>query len=98
MLLPEYLDDNGDENSPVRTVDAFADILDLAVLGFYAQPATVGRHKKYGTSICKMRQQLVAMCLKRDLLGVDVVGIEETGIVVAKLVTSKRCVRTPKTG
>jgi transposase len=34
MLLPEYLDDYVDEHSPVRAIDAFADLLDLSVLGF----------------------------------------------------------------
>jgi transposase len=43
MLLPEHLDDYVDENSPVRAIDAFADMLDLAVLGFNAQPAATGR-------------------------------------------------------
>jgi transposase len=43
MLLPEHLDDYVDEHSPVRAIDAFADMLDLAVLGFSAQPATTGR-------------------------------------------------------
>ncbi len=36
MLLPERLDDYVDENSPVRAIDAFADMFDLAVLGFNA--------------------------------------------------------------
>ena len=34
MLLPECLDDYVDENSAVRAIDAFADLLDLSVLGF----------------------------------------------------------------
>jgi len=38
-LLPDHLGDYVDENSSVRTVDAFADNLDLAALGFIAQPA-----------------------------------------------------------
>ena len=42
MLLPEHLDDYVDENSHVRAIDAFADMLDLAVLGFSAQPASDG--------------------------------------------------------
>jgi hypothetical protein len=42
-LLPEHLDDYVDENSHVRAIDAFADMLDLAVLGFSAQPAATGR-------------------------------------------------------
>ena len=43
MLLPEHLDDYGDENSHVRAIDAFSDMLDLAVLGFSVQPAATGR-------------------------------------------------------
>jgi len=43
MLLPEHLDDYVDEHSPVRAIDAFADMLDLAELGFCAQPANTGR-------------------------------------------------------
>ena len=43
MLLPEHLDDYVDENSPVRVIDAFADLLDLAVLCFNAMPATTGQ-------------------------------------------------------
>ena len=43
MLLPEHLDDYVDENCPVRAIDAFADVLDLAALGFNAQPAATGR-------------------------------------------------------
>ena len=37
MLLPEHLDDYVDEYSPVRAIDAFAEVLDLAVLGFDTQ-------------------------------------------------------------
>ena len=43
MLLPEHLDDYVDENSPVRAIDAFADMLDLSTLGFNAQAAGTGR-------------------------------------------------------
>ncbi|MEN8891398.1 IS1182 family transposase [Planktotalea arctica] len=43
MLLPEHLDDYVDENNAVRAIDAFADMLDLAVLGFNAQAAATGR-------------------------------------------------------
>jgi len=43
MLLPEHLDDYVDENSPVRAVDAFLDMLDLATLGFNVQPSSTGR-------------------------------------------------------
>lgn len=43
MLLPEHLDDYVDEHSPVRAIDAFADMLDLAGLGFNTHPAATGR-------------------------------------------------------
>jgi transposase len=43
MLLPEYLDDYVDANSPVRAIDAFVDLLDLSALGFNAQAAAAGR-------------------------------------------------------
>lgn len=42
MLLPEHLDDYVDENSSVRAIDAFSDMLDLAALGFNVQPAATG--------------------------------------------------------
>jgi len=32
ILLPEYLDDYVDENNPVQAIDAFVDLVDLAVL------------------------------------------------------------------
>ena len=38
-LLPESLDDWISEDNPVRAIDAFVDALDLAKLGFKAQPA-----------------------------------------------------------
>jgi transposase len=43
MLLPEHLDDYVDENSSVRAIDAFSDMLDLAAIGFNVQPAATGR-------------------------------------------------------
>ena len=43
MVLPECLDDYVNENNPVRAIDAFVDLLDLAVLGFNAEPAATGR-------------------------------------------------------
>lgn len=43
MLLSECLDDYVDENSHVRAIDTFADMLDLAALGFHAQAAATGR-------------------------------------------------------
>ena len=43
MLLPEYLEDYVGENSPVRAIDAFIDMLNLADLGFQTSPAATGR-------------------------------------------------------
>ena len=43
ILLPECLDDYVDEHNPVRAIDAFVDLVDLAVLGFNAAPAATGR-------------------------------------------------------
>lgn len=42
-FLPECLDDWIAEDNPVRAIDAFVDALDLAELGFKAQPAEIGR-------------------------------------------------------
>ncbi|NOD64913.1 MULTISPECIES: IS1182 family transposase [Ruegeria] len=43
MLLPECLDDYVDEDSAVRAIDAFIDMLSLADLGFQTSPAATGR-------------------------------------------------------
>ncbi len=42
-LLPECLDDYVDDDNPVRVVDAFIDMLDLAALGFGVEPEWTGR-------------------------------------------------------
>ncbi len=43
MLLPDRLDDYVDEESPVRAVDAFVGMLNLAALGFNVVPELMGR-------------------------------------------------------
>ncbi|MDP5215890.1 IS1182 family transposase [Ruegeria sp. 2205SS24-7] len=43
MLLPECLDDYVCTGSPVRAIDAFVEMLDLAALGFNATPPATGR-------------------------------------------------------
>ena len=43
MLLPECLDDYVGEDSPVRAIDTFIDMLCLADLGFQTSPAATGR-------------------------------------------------------
>ena len=42
-LLPECIDDYVDADNPVRAIDAFADMLDLAALGFPIEPGATGR-------------------------------------------------------
>ena len=43
-LLPECLDDWVDDSNPVRVIDAFVDVLDLADLGFDGvEPEATGR-------------------------------------------------------
>ncbi len=43
ILLPECLDDYVGEDSSVRAIDAFVDMLSLADLGFQTSPAATGR-------------------------------------------------------
>ena len=43
MLLPECLDDYVGDDSPVRAIDAFVNMLSLADLGFQTLPAATGR-------------------------------------------------------
>ena len=42
-LLPECIDDYVGEHNPVRAIDAFVDMLDLAALGFDIEPEATGR-------------------------------------------------------
>lgn len=43
LLLPECVDDYVGDDSPVRVVDAFVEMLDLATLGFDTVPEATGR-------------------------------------------------------
>jgi transposase len=44
LLFPEIVDDDLEENNPVRFIDASVDSLDLGTLGFlYAVPQEMGR-------------------------------------------------------
>ena len=53
-LLPECVDDYVGEDSPVRAIDSFIDILDLAVLGFDVdRRRRGGRHIIRRTGICQ---------------------------------------------
>jgi transposase len=42
-LLPDCIDDYVGEDNPVRAIDAFIDMLDLAALGFDIEPEVTGR-------------------------------------------------------
>ena len=42
-LLPDCIDDYVGEDNPVRAIDAFIDMLDLAALGFDIEPKVTGR-------------------------------------------------------
>jgi transposase len=54
-LLPECLDDWIDESNPVRVIDAFADALNLADLGFDgAAPAATGRPSYHPAGLLKL--------------------------------------------
>jgi transposase len=54
-LFPECLDDWIDENNPVRVIDAFADTLDLAELGFEGvEPAETGRPAYHPSALLKL--------------------------------------------
>ena len=43
LLLPDCLDDYVGDDSPVRAVDTFVDMLDLGALGFSVEPEATGR-------------------------------------------------------
>ena len=53
-LLPESLDDWVGEDNPVRAIDAFVDALDLAELGFKAEPAATGRPSFHPSVLLKL--------------------------------------------
>ena len=42
-LLPDCVDDYIGEENPVRAIDTFIDMLDLASLGFDVEPEATGR-------------------------------------------------------
>jgi transposase len=42
-LFPDCIDDYVDADNPVRAIDVFVDMLDLASLGFDTEPETTGR-------------------------------------------------------
>ena len=54
-LFPECLDDWIDENNPVRVIDAFVDMLDLAELRFEGvEPAETGRPAYHPSALLKL--------------------------------------------
>jgi transposase len=53
-LLPACIDDYVDEQNPVRAIDAFVGILDLAVLGFNVEPEATGRPGYHPSTMLKL--------------------------------------------
>lgn len=53
-LLPAFVDDYVDENNPVRAIDAFIDMLDLASLGFDVEPEATGRPGYHPATMLKL--------------------------------------------
>ena len=53
-LLPDCVDDYVDEDNPVRAIDAFVDMLDLAALGFDVEPEATGRPGYHPATMLKL--------------------------------------------
>jgi len=53
-LLPECIDDYIGEESPVRAIDAFVDMLDLSALGFTIEPEATGRPGYHPATMLKL--------------------------------------------
>ena len=53
-LLPDCVDDYIGEESPVRAIDAFIDMLDLAALGFEVEPEATGRPGYHPATMLKL--------------------------------------------
>jgi transposase len=53
-FLPECIDDYVDGDNPVRAVDAFVDMLDLAALGFGIEPEATGRPGYHPATMLKL--------------------------------------------
>lgn len=53
-LLPECVDDYVEDKNPVRAVDAFVDMLDLAALGFDVEPKATGRPGYHPATMLKL--------------------------------------------
>jgi transposase len=53
-FLPECIDDYVGEDNPVRAIDAFIDMLDLAALGFGVEPEATGRPGYHPATMLKL--------------------------------------------
>jgi hypothetical protein len=53
-LMPESINDHVDEDNPVRTIDAFDDMLDLAELGFDVDLRTMGCPIQWFQEFCSL--------------------------------------------
>ena len=53
-LLPACIDDNVDDDNPVRTIDAFVGMLDLAALGFEVGPEETGRPGRLSATMLRI--------------------------------------------
>jgi transposase len=53
-LLPDCIDDYVDGDNPVRAIDAFVGILDLAALGFDVAPEATGRPGYHPSTMLKL--------------------------------------------
>jgi transposase len=54
MLFPDCIDDYVDVDNPVRAIDAFVDMLDLAALGFDTEPEATGRPGYHPATMLKL--------------------------------------------
>lgn len=53
-LLPDCIDDYVNEENPVRAVDAFVEMVNLAVLGFDVEPEATGRPGYHPATMLKL--------------------------------------------
>ena len=53
-LFPDCIDDYVDPDNPVRAIDAFVDMLDLAALGFDIEPEATGRPGYHPATMLKL--------------------------------------------
>ena len=53
-LLPDCIEDYVEGDNPVRAVDAFIDMLDLATLGFNVEPEATGRPGYHPATMLKL--------------------------------------------